>query len=117
NRRTEVVLLNEKGKTLSGRQNWEHVGDEQNPFVLCDTHDNPVEPDDLPFVRAARTGEGFRNVEYQLDFGTFRRHILLNVIPVPGEDDRPASFVATAQDITERREYEQRKDDFLSIAS
>ncbi|MBA2664174.1 MAG: PAS domain-containing protein [Bradymonadaceae bacterium] len=117
NRHEEVLLINEEAKALVGRSQWDRVGDDEHSFETLDGQQQVVPRSEWPLLRAIRTGEGCTDEEYVLNFGGFRRHILLNVIPVAGEDGRAHSFVATAQDITARSQYDQRKDEFLAVAS
>ena len=68
-----------------------------------------VQPEDLPVQAAARLGQEFRNVEFDVVFddGTVR-HILGNAAPIRGDDGQPLGSVAAFVDITERRQAETR---------
>lgn len=114
----KVLLSNEHARALAGRMQWDQIGDPQrNPFRLCDANGDELPRSEWPFLKAIRLSIPSVNEEYVLDFGTFQRRVLINVSPVPMSDGEPDIFVATAEDITDRAEQDQRKDDFLTVAS
>lgn len=112
-----VVLYNTRAAGMVGNQQWHTLGPEFHRFRLLDRHGRPIEREEWPLLKAVATGEGSTNKEYLLDFGEFKRYVVMNVIPIADEHGETRSFVATARDITDQREEEQRKDDFLSVAS
>lgn len=77
----------------------------------------PVEKSHSPLERALANGTALLNEEYVLDLSSGRRRMLMSVFPVAGPDGRTESVLMTARDVTEQSERNQRKDEFLSLAS
>lgn len=69
-------------------------------------------------INTAITQNQMYNAEYEIRWpdGT-RRWISASGRPNYDQDGNPTRMVGVTQDITERKAYEQRKDDFLGIAS
>ncbi|MFU8804587.1 MAG: ATP-binding protein [Bradymonadaceae bacterium] len=113
----KVLLYNTRAAQIVGHDQWTELGTESHAFELADRHGRPIAREEWPLLKAVATGEGCKNAEYLLDFGEFKRHVLMNVIPIVDEEGAVTAFVATGHDVTTQREEDQRKDDFLSVAS
>ena len=77
-----------------------------------------VPPDEVPYVRSARTGETVQAEELVigLPFGG-QVTTLINTTPIRSEDGRLVAVVATIQDITPLEELERLRADFLGMVS
>ncbi len=70
-----------------------------------------------PYVRQALSGKQAifeTNLSYK-DAG--EKYVMVNYIPSISEDNEVLGFYALVNDITDRKELDQRKDDFISMAS
>lgn len=78
----------------------------------------PYRAEDIPWVQTARTGEPIA-AEEMLIHRPDNRHatVLCSSSPIRDDAGRTVEVVAVLQDITERKEFERRKDEFLSIVS
>lgn len=78
----------------------------------------PMAIDDVPLVRALRFGEVHEQAELRLERpdGT-RRALLTNSSPLRDSTGRVNAAIVVFQDITEIKDAEQLKDDFLSLVS
>lgn len=77
-----------------------------------------VRAEEWPLVRAITNGEVVTGEEYEYLRGDgTHTFIRINAAPIRGQDGHILAGVATFYDIAEYKELEQRKDDFISIAS
>ncbi len=88
----------------------------RNPRVQPDG--TRVPNDDVPFVRSLRRGEVVSRSEVQIDRPDGQRiTVLVNSVPLYGPDERITGSITVFQDITQIKDAEQLKDDFLSLVS
>ena len=81
-----------------------------------------VHPDDRAMVRAQINATFETGEPYRLDHRTLRPDGTVGIIHIRGEvvmgaDGLPVTMRGTGQDVTERREVERSKDEFVSIVS
>ncbi len=77
-----------------------------------------VQPDEVPFERAARSGETVRAEELVIGVPSGdQTTVLVNTTPIRSEDGRLVSVVATIQDITPLEELERLRAGFLGMVS
>lgn len=78
----------------------------------------PVKSEESPLARAIATGEVVRGEDYEYLRGDGTCCVIrLNAAPIRDTQDNIIAGVVTITDVTEQRELEQRKDEFISIAS
>lgn len=89
---------------------------ERNPRVCGDGTRLPG--DDLPVVRSLRHGETVSRSELLIVRPDGQRlTVLVNSVPLRGPDERITGSITVFQDITQIKDAEQLKDDFLSLVS
>ncbi len=77
-----------------------------------------VKSEEWPLARAISNGEVVKAEDYEYLRGDGTRSIIrLNAAPIRDSKGTIIAGVVTALDVTEQRELEQRKDEFISIAS
>ena len=77
-----------------------------------------VKGEEWPLARAIATGEVIKGEDYRYLRGDGTYCIIrINAAPICDAKDNIIAGVVTIFDVTEQRELEQRKDDFISIAS
>jgi PAS domain S-box-containing protein len=78
----------------------------------------PIQTDEVPMVRSLRYGEIIHRSEVRIDRPDGQRlTALVNSAPIYGQDERINAAIAVFQDITQFKDAEQLKDDFLSLVS
>lgn len=114
-----VTMANRHVERLSGRP--VPYGQDYSTYAfreILHPDGSPWEPRDLPLTRSALDGERCSNVELLI-----RRPsgqvvpVLVSAAPLRDDEDRVTGAVGVFQDITELKELDQRKDEFLSIAA
>jgi PAS domain S-box-containing protein len=114
--------------TLANRQAAELLGwTIETPMALDEYLDgNPrvradgmrILVDDLPVVRSLRNGETVSRSELLIVRPDGQRiTVLVNSVPLRGPDGRITGSITVFQDITQIKDAEQLKDDFLSLVS
>lgn len=80
--------------------------------------EKPIQQRDWPIVRALRKGETTtaEEMEYRRDDGK-RLFLRVNAAPIKNKDKEIIAAVSTFYDVTQEKELEQRKDDFVNMAS
>lgn len=74
--------------------------------------------DGIPMVRSLRRGEIVNRIEMQIERPDGQPiTMLVNSVPVLNQDDRVTGAITVFQDITQIKDAEQLKDDFLSLVS
>lgn len=114
-----VVAGNDMLDTFFGEPTVEHVEDGERfldyRFVRADGSQYP--DDELPFVRAARTGETIDDAELEfIGHDGSPRILSVSAAPIRAHDGRVVSAVATFHDVTYRRRLADRQS-LLSEAS
>jgi two-component system phosphate regulon sensor histidine kinase PhoR len=90
----------------------------QEKFSLTDEYGRPFPPDQLPGRRAIQGEENPQvTVCYTNKDTTEKRWSIIKATAIRDAQDQPYIVINTIQDITHLKELEQRKDDFISIAS
>jgi len=127
----EAVLLAERDPeriTLANRQASDLLGWSIEPPVPFDEFlarnariridgSQPTD-DELPIVRSLRTGEAVSHLELRIERPDGERiAVLINSVPLFGPDARITGSITVFQDITQIKDAEQLKDDFLSLVS
>lgn len=76
------------------------------------------EPEEWPMARATRKGERIRNVEINIrrEDGTYG-YILVSAAPIKDKNKKIISGVSAFLDITDKKDLETRKDEFVSLVS
>ena len=115
NRRGEVLLTNEAARSLTSIDNGENLNTTDRPYRVLTPERSPLARSDWPFFRAVQTDEMSR-AEVIFDFDEYQRDIILRATPIESGDDLPI-YLGQLRDVTERRQLDRRKDEFLSIAS
>ena len=94
-----------------------NLNSDPRPYRLRDANLNVLARPDWPFFRAARLGQSIHDARIIIDFDGRHKHVNVGVVLVPSADGRTTHYLGTLQDVTERTESDQRKDEFLSVAS
>ena len=114
-----VVKINHEACRIIGIQSAEEDCGQALQRVEFRRMDGSVVPlDEIPYERAARTGETVRAEELAItrpsgDAVT----TLINTTPIRSEDDQLVAVVATIQDITPLEELDRLRTDFLGMVS
>ena len=115
NQRGEILLHNSSAVRITGFSEWSSFNTDSPPYRVLDREGEPVSRSELPPFEAVRAGETTSR-EVIFDFETHRRDVYFSAAPVDAEAENPV-YVATLRDITEERQTDRRKDEFLSVAS
>ncbi len=121
-----------KCKTISGNraaykfskvkigENLSKTGQIVNKLKHYDIYEKGIKlkPSEMPLQRVAASGKPLWDYELEFVFENGGRRTLMgNVVPILGIKNKPAGAVAAFVDITYRKQLEDRKDDFIDIAS
>ncbi|HZS78525.1 MAG TPA: ATP-binding protein [Ktedonobacteraceae bacterium] len=92
-------------------------GEEYHTVYYCyDAEGNRIPNENMPGVRVAQ-GEKLYNFQMDWETPTGRHSLLIDGDVLPGMYGHPATGVIMFQDITRLKQLEQRKDEFISMAS
>ncbi len=116
NRRGEVLMANSAAAEITGVSEWSNLNTEPRPYRVLAPDRRPLGRSEWPFFRAVQTGDACRR-EVIFDFGRSEQDLVLEAAPIDSGASSPEMFVGLLRDITDRRELDRRKDEFLSIAS
>jgi PAS domain S-box-containing protein len=115
NRRGDILLHNSSAVRITGFSEWSSFNTDSPPYRVLDRDGNVLSRSELPTFEAVRAEE-MTSREVVFDFETHRRDVHFSAAPVDTEAEDPV-FVATLRDITDERQTDRRKDEFLSVAS
>ncbi len=117
NNRGEILLSNEGLKDIL-EVDLKHLNLDRRPYRVLDLDGTALPRAEWPFFRAARMRAGYVDVRIIVEFDDGRRkYVEVNVLPIASNDGPAESFLGTLEDITARVVQDQRKDEFLSVAS
>lgn len=85
--------------------------------MRIDAEGNPLTPEQIPVVRALRFGETSRQEILMRRPDGSVLTVLVNAAPIHNDAGSITAAIAVFQDITQIRDAEQLKDDFLSLVS
>lgn len=113
----EVLYANAEALRITRRDRWPSLNHPRS-YLLRTPRGEVLDQASGPFQRAVRQRRELEQETLLLDFGAGEtRRVVCQVRQVdrPGEDE--ALYMCMMRDITARHEREQRKDEFLSVAS
>jgi PAS domain S-box-containing protein len=105
-----ITLQNEQARNIMGREIIQGTTEAERiqKYGMRKSDGSLFQPEELPYVRAFRTGENIRDVEMVLKRQDGRRvTVLVNAAPLRGEDGSIIGSVTAFNDITERQHAEQ----------
>jgi len=78
-------------------------------FRIRSTDGSKIKPEDLPLTRSALYGDVFKGEELSIQWPDGQnRHIIFNTAPIKNKDDEIIGAVGLFQDITDRKEIEDK---------
>jgi signal transduction histidine kinase len=112
----EIQTANAEAREIA-ESDWSNLNTDSRPYRVRGDDGTALSRSDWPFFRAARTGEPIVDEVVVYDFGDRKKHVEVNVCPVPVADPATRTYVGTLRDITLRRKTQRRREEFLSMAS
>lgn len=122
-----VLMLNGKDKKIEKNRQIEklfgshvrsHLVADQNyksPYAFKDG--KPLLAKEWPLARSFNNGEIIVGEEIEYKREDLHLYLRINAAPIRNKKQEIIAAVSTVDDITSEKEYEQRKDDFVSMAS
>ncbi|NJR62258.1 MAG: PAS domain S-box protein [Cyanobacteria bacterium CRU_2_1] len=109
------VYTNPRAQEICGYSFEEALGEGWSRFV---------HPDDLQTLlndwtsnALEQKGSVYEEVRYVRKDGTVRRYGRVQIVPILEADETPIAYMGTIEDITQQREIDQMKSEFISIVS
>ncbi len=115
-----IKMLNSAAATLAGWNQKDATNiDHKSVFQFCDEKGKPYDEEQNPFVRVLRLGVPVRDnaAELMLKNSDKRLAISLRVSPIENNDGRTTGAVAVMRDVSEEREADRQRGEFISTAS
>jgi len=114
-----AVTGNKQLETILGRKPVKYLQFDENHSSNYAYHsDEPLKVKEFPIVRAFHHGETVESIEMEYVRDDKKRIFLrVNAAPIKNKNNQIIAAVSTFYDITQEKEQEQRKDDFLNMAS
>lgn len=115
-----VVCANKAMAPLVGREIKPHTPAAEFARLIgaSSRGDEPYRPEDLPWVRTARTGRPVESEEIVIARPDGQKPVVAcNASPITDLEGKTIGAVVTLEDITDRQKFERQKDDFLEMVS
>jgi two-component system phosphate regulon sensor histidine kinase PhoR len=118
--RGDVILQNRAASELIPAEIWNSLEPEERPayFGFSSPEGVPLPIEAAPAMRALKEGVGATNYEFRLNWpqiGT--KHILASTAPLRNENGEVIASVVAMRDISEMKELDRRKDEFIATAA
>jgi two-component system, OmpR family, phosphate regulon sensor histidine kinase PhoR len=114
-----VLSIDSNGKTLTGNRQVEKMFGQKirTPKDILENYISP-QSREWPIIRALKKGETIRSEEMEyVKNGNKNLSLLVNAAPIKNRNGQIIAAVSVIHDITKEKELEQRKDDFINMAS
>lgn len=123
-----VLMVNKKEGILDGNRQMDKIWGNKIPrYMTAETsdrshyafkNDEPLLPKEWPIVRALSKGETVSGEEISYIRKDKRKvYLRVNAAPIRNKDNEVIAAVSTLYDITQEKDLEKRKDDFVNMAS
>ncbi len=113
-----IVQANKRLEEIMGMRFPKGTTAGKDMVVYSEYKGNPAKPSDSATALALSTGKPVLGREYVVTRKDGqKRHVLVNATPIIGKSGRIFAAASIISDITTQKELEQRKDDFLNMAS
>ncbi len=113
-----VLMADAKGKTLEGNKQLENILGRKINGNSAKYPDDRLIPKDWPITRALQKGETVFAEEMEFVKENQQKILLkVNAAPIKNRNGQVIAAVSILNDITRERDLENRKDDFINMAS
>ncbi len=114
-----IKMINKGGAQILGWEANEATGLRYDSvFFFVDEHGEALLPTDSPFAIVSDTGKPFKSSALMLKTKSQKViYLSLNILPLVDANKNAADFVATFQDITDEKNEEKQRAEFISTAS
>jgi signal transduction histidine kinase len=116
----DILLQNRAAYQLFPKEIWNKLTPEErvNYFSLTSPDGTPLLPEELPGLRSVR--QGISVVDFELRTarpGADPKHLLTSAVPVKDEQGKVTLAAVVMQDVTQMKQVDQRKDEFIATAA
>lgn len=115
-----IKMINKAAGYIAGWEQKDALNiDHRSVFKLCDDKGNPYSDDVNPFFKVLKTGKSIRDNNAAIITQGSKKHISLslNVSPIVDRDGNVNGAVGILRDVSEEREEERQRGEFISTAS
>ena len=115
-----VVSINRSLAQMLGRELdlQAPVSDYARLLGLARATGEPYQPEEIPWVLTARTGQPVTSEEMVVSRPDGKKlFVICSTSPITDQEGQVIGAVATVEDTTEKKEFERQKDDFLEMVS
>jgi len=115
-----IQMLNSAAGYIAGWEQKDALNiDYRSVFKLCDTRGNPYDEEIDPFLRVLKSGKSIRdnNATIITQGSNKRISLSVNVSPIVDKNGNVSGAVAILRDVSEEREQERQRGEFISTAS